>query len=99
MVSTGHTGYKTKLWKIVKVDGKQTDKILMNTSNYMSSKTKVVVGTKKAEVTTQAPATTAPSTETPSNPTTAPSTQAPTTEAPATTTEAPAPSTEAAQEE
>ena len=75
VISKGHTGYKTKLWKIVKVDGKQTDKILVNSSSYMMSPTKVAVGTKKVEATTQAPVTTAPSTEAPS--TEAPSTQAP----------------------
>lgn len=67
VISKGHTGYKTKLWKIVKVDGVQTDKILVNSSSYMMSKTKVAVGTKKPEATTQAPATTVPSTEAPSN--------------------------------
>ena len=70
VISKGHTGYKTKLWKIVKVDGKQTDKILVNSSSYMMSKTKVAVGTKKPEVTTQQPPVTTPSTETPDNPTT-----------------------------
>lgn len=75
VISKGHTGYKTKLWKIVKVDGKQTDKILVNSSKYMMSPTKVAVGTKKVEATTQTPGTTtqAPSTSTPpSDTTTAP---------------------------
>lgn len=71
VISTGHTGYKTKLWKIVKIDGKQTEKILVNSSSYMMSKTKVAVGTKKVEATTQQPATTAPSTEAPAVSTTA----------------------------
>jgi len=80
VISKGHTGYKTKLWKIVKVDGKQTDKILVNSSSYMMSPTKVAVGTKKPEpTTTETPTTTAPSTENPENPTTG------TTEAPAET--------------
>ena len=74
VISKGHTGYKTKLWKIVKVDGTQTDKILVNSSNYMMSPTKVAVGTKKPEPTTQAPVVTTPSTEAPDNPTTAPET-------------------------
>ncbi len=77
VISKGHTGYKTKLWKIVKVDGRQTDKILVNSSSYMMSKTKVAVGTKKPEATTQAPVITTPSTETPQNPTTG-ATEAPT---------------------
>lgn len=71
VISKGHTGYKTKLWKIIKVDGKQTDKVLVNSSSYMMSKTKVAVGTKKPEATTEAPATTVPTTETPQAPTTA----------------------------
>ncbi len=78
VISKGHTGYKTKLWKIVKVDGKQTDKILVNSSNYMSSNTKVAVGTKKPEATTATPVTPPAST----------SQQAPT--APSTSTSAPA---------
>ncbi len=78
VISKGHIGYKTKLWKIVKVDGKQTDKILVNSSNYMMSKTKVAVGTKKPEATTtEKPVTTVPSTETPQAPTTD-TTEAPT---------------------
>lgn len=68
VISKGHTGYKTKLWKIVKVNGKQTDKILVNSSNYQSSATIVAVGTKKAEATTQKPTTTTATTE-PSKPT------------------------------
>ncbi len=80
VISKGHVGYKTKLWKIVKVNGQQTDKILVNSSSYMMSKTKVAVGTKKPEpTTTETPTTTVPSTETPENPTTG------TTEAPAET--------------
>ena len=72
VISKGHTGYKTKLWKIVKVDGKQTDKILVNSSNYMMSKTK-----KPEATTTEKPVTTVPSTETPQAPTTD-TTEAPT---------------------
>ncbi len=71
VISKGHTGYKTKLWKIIKVDGKQTDKVLVNTSNYMASNTKVAVGTKKPEATTS-------TTETPTTGTT--SQETPTTE-------------------
>ncbi len=78
VISKGHTGYRTKLWKIVKVDGKQTDKILVNSSSYMMSKTKVAVGTKKPEATTtETPTTTTPSTEKPETPT-PPATEAPT---------------------
>lgn len=49
IITKGHTGYKAKLWKIVKVDGKQTDKILINSSSYASSVTEIAVGTKKKE--------------------------------------------------
>lgn len=50
IVSKGHTGYKTKLWKIVKIDGEQTEKVLVNESSYMRSTTIIAVGTKKPEV-------------------------------------------------
>lgn len=49
ILEQGRTGYTAKLWKIVKVDGKQTDKILLNTSSYARTETKIAVGTKKKE--------------------------------------------------
>lgn len=45
----GSTGYKAKLWKNVYVDGKRTDHILINTSEYMATKTIVRVGTKEVK--------------------------------------------------
>lgn len=45
----GHTGYTAKLWKIVKVNGKQTKKEVFNTSTYMSTPSTYRVGTKKKE--------------------------------------------------
>ena len=48
--SYGHTGYSARLWKIVKVNGKQVSKKVFNTSTYMSTPTVYRVGTKKAEV-------------------------------------------------
>ena len=45
----GRTGYTAKLWKIVKIDGEQTEKILLNTSSYARTTTKIAVGTKKKE--------------------------------------------------
>lgn len=44
-----HTGYEAKLWKIVSVDGVQTDKILLNTSYYAAAPRYVTKGTKKKE--------------------------------------------------
>ena len=47
--SYGHTGYSARLWKIVKINGKQVSKKLFNTSTYMSTPTVYRVGTKTAE--------------------------------------------------
>lgn len=47
--SYGHTGYSARLWKIVKINGKQVSKKVFNTSTYMSTPTVYRVGTKKAE--------------------------------------------------
>lgn len=47
MQSYGHTGYSARLWKIVKVNGKQVSKKVFNTSTYMSTPTVYRVGTKK----------------------------------------------------
>ena len=49
MESYGHTGYSARLWKIVKINGKQVSKKVFNTSTYMSTPTVYRVGTKKAE--------------------------------------------------
>lgn len=49
ILEQGRTGYTAKLWKIIKIDGEQTDKILLNTSSYSSTTTKIAVGTKKKE--------------------------------------------------
>ncbi len=40
----GHTGYKAKLWKIVTVAGKQTEKTLINSSVYMKTPNSVTLG-------------------------------------------------------
>lgn len=47
--SYGHTGYTARLWKIVKVDGKQVSKEVFNNSTYMSTPTVYRVGTKTEE--------------------------------------------------
>lgn len=49
IISKGHTGYRAKLWKIIKVDGVETERVLVNESSYSASKTKIAVGTKKPE--------------------------------------------------
>lgn len=51
-VSNGHTGYVAKLWKYVYVDGVETEKVLVNTSTYRMTPTKVIKGTKKEEEST-----------------------------------------------
>lgn len=43
-----HTGYVAKLWKVVTVDGVETDKIQVNKSTYKASCRKVTIGTKGA---------------------------------------------------
>lgn len=47
--SYGHTGYTARLWKIVKVNGKQVSKKVFNNSSYMSTPTVYRVGTKAPE--------------------------------------------------
>lgn len=47
--SYGHTGYTARLWKIVKINGKQVSKKVFNNSEYMSTPTVYRVGTKTAE--------------------------------------------------
>lgn len=58
VTQSAHVGYKAKLWKIVKVNGVQTDKVQVNTSAYNASPQYVTVGKQPA---TPAPATAAPS--------------------------------------
>ena len=47
--SYGHTGYSARLWKIVKINGKQVSKKVFNTSTYMATPTVYRVGTKTAQ--------------------------------------------------
>ena len=47
--SSGHTGYTARLWKIVKVKGKQVEKKVFNNSSYMATASVYRVGTKKKE--------------------------------------------------
>ena len=70
-VSSGHVGIKSRLWKVVKVDGVETERTLLNTDTYNASKAVYEVGP-------AAPAETAPPvTETVPESTAPPETQAP----------------------
>lgn len=44
VTQSAHVGYKANLWKIVKIDGVQTDRILLNSSSYSPSPQYVTVG-------------------------------------------------------
>lgn len=44
-VTSAHTGYKAKYWKIVKVDGEETERIQINSSNYIATPRTASVGT------------------------------------------------------
>lgn len=58
VTQSAHVGYKAKLWKIVKVNGVQTDKVQVNTSSYNASPQYVTVGKQPA---TPAPGSASPS--------------------------------------
>ena len=45
---SAHIGYKARLWKIISVNGVDTEKVRMNQSTYKSSCKKVTIGTKGA---------------------------------------------------
>ena len=47
--SSGRTGYTAKLWKVIYENGKETDRVQVNSSTYMSVPKVVRVGTKKPE--------------------------------------------------
>lgn len=48
VTQSAHVGYRAKLWKIVYVDGKQTEKIELNSSSYKAEPEHVIVGAEKA---------------------------------------------------
>lgn len=48
VTQSAHVGYKAKLWKIVYVDGKQTEKIQLNSSSYQAEPEHITVGASKA---------------------------------------------------
>lgn len=48
-VSSAYTGYKAKLWKVVKVDGEEVSKELVNSSNYRAVAKMATVGMNTAD--------------------------------------------------
>lgn len=44
-VQSAHTGYKAKYWKVVKVNGEETERIQLNSSNYTAAPKTATVGT------------------------------------------------------
>ena len=46
VTQSAHVGYKARLWKIVYVDGKETERIQLNTSSYSAEPEYVTVGSK-----------------------------------------------------
>lgn len=57
VTQSAHVGYKAKLWKIVYIDGKRTDKILVNSSSYAAEPEHITVGKQKASPSPSASAT------------------------------------------
>lgn len=48
VTQSAHVGYRAKLWKIVYIDGKQTEKIELNSSSYKAEPEHIIVGAAKA---------------------------------------------------
>lgn len=61
-VQSAHTGIKSRLWKVVKVDGAETERTLLHTDTYNASKAIVLVG---PDAPASAPAETAPASGSP----------------------------------
>lgn len=55
-VQSGHTGLKSRLWKVVKVDGVETERTLLNTDTYNASKAIYRVGPAAPEPVPEVPA-------------------------------------------
>ena len=47
VTQSAHVGYQAKLWKLVYVDGKRTEKVLVNTSSYAAEPEYITVGKKQ----------------------------------------------------
>lgn len=54
-VRGGHVGYSGEYWRIIKVDGVETEREKINVSNYQSTPTTIVVGTGPADLAILAP--------------------------------------------
>lgn len=59
VTQTAHVGFKAKLWKLVYVDGKRTDKVLLNSSSYAAEPEYITVG-KRQDATPKPSATGSP---------------------------------------
>ena len=44
-VQSPHTGYRAKYWKVVKVDGEETERVQLNSSSYIATPKTATVGT------------------------------------------------------
>lgn len=73
-VQSAHRGLRSRLWKVVYVDGVETEKTLLHTDNYMASKAVVLVGPDAPAAAVPLPVMTDPVAETPAP---IPETQAP----------------------
>lgn len=47
VTQSAHIGYKAKLWKLIFIDGEQTEKVQINSSSYSATPARVTIGTKK----------------------------------------------------
>lgn len=47
VTQSAHVGYKAKLWKLIYVDGKRTEKVLVNSSSYAAEPEYITVGKKQ----------------------------------------------------
>ena len=44
-VQSAHTGYRCEFWKIIKIDGVETDRVKVNTSTYKATPRTITIGT------------------------------------------------------
>ncbi|WP_167957089.1 VanW family protein [Anaerosporobacter faecicola] len=49
VTSPAHTGYRARLWKVVYIDGKETERIQVNSSTYTASPRYITVGKQEEE--------------------------------------------------
>lgn len=60
VTQSAHVGYRAQLWKIIYIDGKKTDQVMLNSSSYSAEPQHIVVGPTRSQPTpapkeTQAP--------------------------------------------